>query len=48
MIFQAKEEFVKDVFLKHNPHFRYKCLVDEDDNDFSRHLETVKQEIQSL
>ena len=46
--FQAKEKFVKDVFLKHNPHFRYKCLVDEDDNDFSRHLETVKQEIQGL
>ena len=46
--FQAKEKFVKDVFLKHNPHFRYKCLVDEDDNDFSRHLEVVKQEIESL
>jgi superfamily II DNA or RNA helicase len=46
--FQAKEKFVKDVFLKHNPHFRYKCLVDQDDNDFSRHLETVKQEIENL
>ena len=46
--FQAKEKFVQDVFLKHNPHFRYRCFVDEDDNDFSRHLETVKQEIQSL
>jgi type III restriction enzyme len=46
--FQAKEKFVKDIFLKHNPHFRYKCLVDQDDNDFSRHLETVKQEIQNL
>jgi hypothetical protein len=46
--FQAKEKFIKDVFLQHNPHFRYKCLVDQDDNDFSRHLETVKQEIQNL
>jgi hypothetical protein len=46
--FKAKEKFVKDVFLKHNPHFRYKCFVDEDDNDFSRHFEAVKQEIQSL
>lgn len=46
--FKAKEKFVTDVFLKHNPHFRYKCFVDEDDNDFSRHFQAVKQEIQSL
>ena len=46
--FQAKEKFVKDVFLKHNPHFQYRCFVDEDDNDFSRHLEDVKKEIQNL
>ena len=46
--FQAKEKFVKDVFLKHNPHFRYQCFVDEDDNDFSRHLESVKEEIARL
>jgi hypothetical protein len=46
--FQAKEKFVKDVFLKHNLHFRYKCFVDNDDNDFSRHLAAVKQEIQRL
>jgi hypothetical protein len=46
--FKAKEKFVKDVFLKHNPHFQYRCFVDDDDNDFSRHLEDVKKEIQSL
>lgn len=46
--FQAKEKFVKDVFLKHNPHFRYRCFVDEDDNDFSRHLADVQHEIQTL
>ena len=46
--FKAKEKFIQDVFLKHNPNSRYLPLVDEDDNDFSRHLETVKQEITRL
>ena len=46
--FKAKEKFVKDVFLKHNPHFRYRCFVDDDDNNFSRHLEDVQKEIQNL
>ena len=46
--FQAKEKFVQDVFLRSNPHFRYRCFVDEDDNDFTRHLEDVAQEIQKL
>jgi superfamily II DNA or RNA helicase len=46
--FQAKEKFVKEVFLRRNPHFSYRCFVDEDDNDFSRHLEEVKKEIQKL
>jgi hypothetical protein len=30
---KAKEKFVKEVFLKHNPHFRYRCFVDEDDTE---------------
>ncbi|MBW6484591.1 MAG: DEAD/DEAH box helicase family protein [Syntrophobacterales bacterium] len=46
--FKAKEKFVNDVFLKHNPHFRYRCFVDDDDNNFSRHLEDVKKEIWNL
>jgi superfamily II DNA or RNA helicase len=46
--FQAKEKFVQEVFCRHNPHFRYHCFVDNDDNDFHRHLETVKQEIAKL
>jgi hypothetical protein len=46
--FKAKEKFVKDVFLKRNPHFRYRCFVDDDDNDFNRHLADVAKEIQLL
>ena len=46
--FQAKEKFVKDVFLKHNPHFTYRCFTDDDDNDFSCHLAEVKTEIAKL
>jgi type III restriction enzyme len=46
--FKSKEKFVKEVFLKHNPHFQYRCFVDDNDNDFSRHLEDVKKEIQTL
>lgn len=46
--FQAKEKFVRDVFLQRNPHFHYLLLVDEDDNDFTRHLATVVQAIQML
>jgi len=39
---------VKDVFLKHTPHFLYRWFRDEDNNDFLRHLETVKEEIARL
>lgn len=46
--FQAKEKFVKEVFLKHNPNFQYRCFVDNDDNDFTRHLDEVKKEIEQL
>jgi hypothetical protein len=46
--FQAKEKFVQDVFVKRNPHFSYRCYVDQDDNDFTRHLEDVALEIQKL
>ena len=46
--FQAKEKFVQDVFVKRNPHFSYRCFVDNDDNDFNRHLEDVANEIQTL
>lgn len=46
--FKAKEKFVKDVFLKRNPHFRYRCFVDDDDNDFNHHLADVAKEIQLL
>lgn len=46
--FKAREKFVKEVFLKHNPHFQYRCFVDDNDNDFSRHLSEVKEEVQRL
>ena len=31
--FHAKEKFVRDVFLRHNPNFRYHCLRQEEDFD---------------
>jgi len=46
--FKAREKFVKEVFLKHNPHFQYRCFVDDNDNDFSRHLVAVREEIRNL
>jgi type III restriction enzyme len=41
--FRAKEKFIKDEFLKYNEHFRYHCFVDEEDNDFKKHLDTFRQ-----
>ncbi len=46
--FQAKEKFIHDVWISHNPHFRYRCFVDDDTNDFRRHLADVKKEISLL
>ncbi|MGD0077145.1 MAG: DEAD/DEAH box helicase family protein [Sedimentisphaerales bacterium] len=40
--FKAKEKFVKEDFLKHNPHFTYHCFVDDGDNDFTKHLDKFK------
>lgn len=41
--FKAKEKFVKDEFLKHNKNFSYYCFVDEEKNDFAKHLDTFKK-----
>ncbi|MDZ7821536.1 MAG: DEAD/DEAH box helicase family protein [Candidatus Marinimicrobia bacterium] len=41
--FRAKEKFVKDEFLKHNNHFSYHCFVDDGENDFTKHLNALKQ-----
>ena len=41
--FRAKEKFVKDEFLKHNNHFSYHCFVDDGENDFTKHLDKLKQ-----
>ena len=41
--FKAKERFVREEFLKHNKHFNYHCFVDDGENDFTKHIETLKQ-----
>ncbi len=41
--FKAKEQFIKGDFLRHNPHFTYHCFVDDDKNDFTRHLHAFRQ-----
>ena len=46
--FRAKEKFVKEEFLKHNPHFVYHCFVDEDKNDFTKHLSAFKKILQEF
>lgn len=41
--FKLKEQFIKDVFLKHNPNFTFTCIVDEKrDNDFDKHISKIK------
>jgi superfamily II DNA or RNA helicase len=46
--FRGKERFVKDVFVKHNANFKYKCFVDEGKNDFKKHLKEFKELIENL
>ena len=46
--FKQKEKFVKDVFLKHNPHFKYERFIDEGENDFIRHLTELEKLIKEL
>lgn len=42
--FKAKEKFVHEEFIKHNPNFKYHCYVDEDGkNDFVIHLNNFRQ-----
>ena len=41
--FRAKEKFIKEEFLNHNPAFNYHCFIDEGKNDFSKHLVTFKK-----
>jgi len=41
--FRAKEKFIKEEFLEYNKHFSYHCFVDDDKNDFTKHLDTFKQ-----
>ncbi|MFA6468919.1 MAG: DEAD/DEAH box helicase family protein [Bacteroidota bacterium] len=47
--FRAKEKFVKEVFLKHNPNFHYETFIDEDGkNDFKKHLEALRRLLTTL
>lgn len=46
--FKQKENFVKNEFVKHNPNFKYRCFVDNGDNDFSRKIEEFTREIKRL
>jgi hypothetical protein len=46
--FQQKEKFVKDVFLKHNPDFKYVCFIDKGGNDFTKHIKELEKMIEEL
>ncbi len=46
--FQQKEKFVKDVFLEHNPNFKYVCFIDKGGNDFEQHIKELEKLIKEL
>ena len=47
--FRAKEAFVKNEFIKHNPNFKYVNYVDEEaKNDFSQFISDLKERIKIL
>jgi len=46
--FKRKEKFMKEVFVKHNPNFKYECFVDEGKNDFTKHTEQLREMLRLL
>ena len=46
--FKRKEKFMKEVFTKHNPNFKYECFVDEGKNDFEKHTERLREMLRLL
>lgn len=46
--FKRKERFMKEVFVRYNPQFRYECFVDEGKNDFSIHMDKFKEMVKSM
>ena len=47
--FRQKEKFVREVFSKHNPNFHYVCFKDDEGrNDFSKHLDELKNLIKAF
>lgn len=47
--FRAKEAFVKNEFIKHNPNFKYEVYVDKEaKNDFNQFIGDLKEKIKTL
>lgn len=46
--FKRKEKFMKEVFVSHNPNFKYECFVDEGGNDFTKHTQQVREMLESF
>ena len=46
--FKQKEKFVKETFLIHNPNFNYICFIDKGKNDFTIHLNELRNFINDL
>jgi len=46
--FKRKEKFMREVFVKYNPNFKYECFVDEGKNDFEEHVERLQEMLKGL
>ena len=46
--FKRKEKFMKEVFVKYNPDYKYECFVDEGKNDFEEHVERLQEMLKDL
>lgn len=46
--FKAKENFVKQEFLKHNSTFKYHCFKDDGKNDFTKNLDEFRELLKEL
>lgn len=46
--FKRKEKFMKEIFVSHNPNFKYECFVDEGGNDFQQHTEQLREMLKSF
>lgn len=46
--FKQKKKFVEEVFIKHNPKFKFKCFVDDGRNDFKQYLNVLRNLVNEL